>query len=100
MSTPLPPQRNPVAILAAKPALIVSDFPAAVHWLINPGNFHVSRGQRERWIETLLEFLLDAMPPPWVVQFREEVHGMLPSEALAVYHSHLDDRLPYPFPYR
>ncbi len=96
MTTPLPPQINPVAALAGKPARKLSDAPMAAHWLANPAQWRKPLDRREQAMQDLLHFLHGFSPPQLVARWKAEAAGLPPSQALSLFASHLDDPLPPP----
>jgi hypothetical protein len=95
MTTPLP-----LIALAEKTARAPSDSPAAACWLANPSTIWVQLDRREQAIEQLLHFFYRLFPPDITARWKAEAAGHLPSEALKLFASRLDDPLPLHTPPR
>ena len=93
MSTPPPPLFNFVAALSGYHARRPSIAPAAALWIYTPTIARVSLDEREQSISQLVEFFYNSLPPKYVAYLRAEAAGLLPSEALRLFHGHLDDRI-------
>jgi hypothetical protein len=95
--TPLPPSFNIIAALAGHISRMPSNAPAAAAWIYNPTFARISYDQREDQILTFLNHFYDIFPQELVAIWRAEAAGLLPSEALYLFSTHLDDWYPKSF---